>query len=193
MHCHNVKPCFTIISLLLFLRVAFPPSPGSGGPSGHHDDQGQSGLPGHSGSYQGQPGSYLQGQSGPSSISSRTKDVLTRSCLNLYLTIKILSLILLLVYQTKSLFCLFQHCAIVVASFFLLNYHWESLDRNHSGWLDHSSVPKTQSSLVLGDLHIVTPKITQNWVQSKWVGSQKIWSEYFVKGHSTRLNSSHES
>merc|ERR1719500_2242146 len=45
-------------------RVAFPPSPGSGAPSaGHQDDLGQSGLPGHSGSsYQGQPGSYLQGQ-----------------------------------------------------------------------------------------------------------------------------------
>ena len=98
-HFPTVKTCFTMVQIriLLFLRVAFPPSPGSGAPSGHHQDD-----PGHSGSFQGQPasyqgsfqgqpasyqgqsGSYLQGQSGPSSISSRTKDVLTRSPLNLF-------------------------------------------------------------------------------------------------------------
>ena len=87
-HFSKVKACFTKVQIriLLFARVAFPPSPSSGAPSGHHQDD-----PGHSGSFQGQPasyqgqsGSYLQGQSGPSSISSRTKDVLTRSPLNLF-------------------------------------------------------------------------------------------------------------
>ena len=71
----NLVVQFTIPFILIFPRVAFPPSPGSGaGPSNAGEDPGQSRLPGHPSSF---PGPV---SSGPSSsiLSSRTKDVLTR-------------------------------------------------------------------------------------------------------------------